>query len=96
MATVAAWKDTPSTTTGSTAALEVPRIAALFDDYPDYRTFFESMGSPRGLTTPMIPVANFYMDRLQSEIDQALRLEKSAQEALDAVQSAVENEYRQF
>ena len=96
MATVAAWKDTPSTTTGSTAALEVPRIAALFDEYPDYRTFFESMGSPRGLTTPMIPVANFYMDRLQAEIDQALRLEKSAQEALDAVQTAVENEYRQF
>ena len=54
------------------------------------------MGSPRGLTTPMIPVANFYMDRLTSEVDQALRLEKSAQDALDAVQSAVENEYRQF
>ena len=96
MATVAAWKDTLSTTTGSLQALEVERISALFDEYPDYRTFFNSMSSPRGLTTPMIPVANFYMDRLGSEIDQALRLEKSAQEALDAVQSAVENEYRQF
>ena len=96
MATVAAWKDTPTTTTGSLAALEVDRIAALFDDHPDYRSFFETMGSPRGLTTPMIPVTNFYMDRLGSETDQALRLEKSAQEALDAVQSAVENEYRQF
>ena len=96
MATVAAWKDTPTTTTGSLAALEVPRIAALFDDHPDYRTFFETMGSPRGLTMPMIPVANYYMDRLGSEIGQALRLEKSAQEALDAVQTAVEIEYRQF
>ncbi len=96
MATVAAWKDTPTTTTGSLAALEVDRITALFDDHPDYRSFFETMGSPRGLTTPMIPVANFYMDRLGSEIGQALRLEKSAQEALDAVQTAVENEYRQF
>ncbi len=96
MATVAAWKDTPTTTTGSLKALEVPRIAALFDDHPDYRSFFETMGSPRGLTTPMIPVVNFYMDRLSSEIDQALRLEKTAQEALDAVQTVVENEYRQF
>ena len=96
MATIAAWKDTPTTTTGSLKALEVDRIAALFDDHPDYRSFFETMGSPRGLTTPMIPVANFYMDRLGSEVDQALRLEKSAQEALDAVQTAVENEYRQF
>ena len=96
MAIVAAWKDTPTTTTGSLAALEVDRITALFDDHPDYRSFFETMGSPRGLTTPMIPVANFYMDRLGSEVDQALRLEKSAQEALDAVQTAVENEYRQF
>ena len=96
MATVAAWRDTPTTTTGSLKAIEVPRIAALFDKYPDYRTFFESMSSTRGLTTPMIPVVNFYMDRLGSEVDQALRLEKSAQEALDAVQSAVENYYRQF
>ncbi|MDE2853460.1 MAG: extracellular solute-binding protein [Chloroflexota bacterium] len=96
MAIVAAWKDTPTTTTGSLAALEVERIAALFDDHPDYRSFFETMGSPRALTTPMIPVANFYTDRLGSEVSQALRLEKSAQEALDAVQTAVENEYRQF
>ena len=96
MAIVAAWKDTPTTTTGSLAALEVDRITALFDDHPDYRSFFETMGSPRGLTTPMIPVANFYMDRLGSEVSQALRLEKSAHEALDAVQTAVENEYRQF
>jgi len=96
MAIVAAWKDTPTTTTGSLAALEVERIATLFDDHPDYRSFFETMGSPRALTTPMIPVANFYTDRLGSEVSQALRLEKSAQEALDAVQTAVENEYRQF
>ena len=38
MSIVAAWKDTPTTTTGSLAALEVERITALFDDHPDYRS----------------------------------------------------------
>lgn len=96
MTTAVAWQGTPTTVSGSPTALEVPGIVALFDEYPDYRIFFEGMSSPNAITPPMIAVGNYYIDRLQSEVDAALRLETTAQAALDAVQVAVENEYNNW
>ena len=62
---------------------EGARFQNYLDAHPTFRPFVELAGSPQLRTTPSIPVQAYFFDRVNRATQEAMYLEKSAQQALD-------------
>ncbi len=93
---IEAWEGMPHGPGGSPKVLEAPAMQKVLEEFPDYQVWFDLIANPRSISSPMIPVAAQYIDRMTAEIDKARFLEKTPQEALDQVQTEIGAEYTKW